>query len=140
MKKMLVLLNRPEDIEGHLPELSEIALMHGIAKVYLARLSRAFGSRARSIVARHKLDIAAKMGEAAASRYFLKIADDLRTDGLDVEPISTGISAAEIDEFVEKNEISVIVTSDGRSGLCQWSVRGFTKMQMQFLYEHVFAK
>ena len=136
---MLVLLNRPEDIEGRLPELREIAITHGIAKVYLARLSRAFGSRARSIVAPHKLDMAARMSDAAADQYFAKIADDLCTEGLDVEPISAGIPAVEIDKFVEKNEISVIVTSDGRSGLCCWPSTGIPGRHVLFLYEHVFG-
>jgi hypothetical protein len=101
MKKMLVLLNRPEDIEGRLSELRKIAKTHGIAKVYLATVSRAFGSRARSIVAPHKLDVAARMSDAAASKYFSKIADELRTEGVHVEPISASIPAGEIDDFIE---------------------------------------
>jgi len=139
MKKMLVLLNRPEDIESHLAGLREIAKTHGIAKVYLARVSRAFGSRARSVVAPHKLDMAARMGDAAASKYLSKIADDLRTEGVDVEPISAGIPAREIDKFIEKNEIDVIVTSNGRSGLSRWPSTGLPERHMLFLCEHVFG-
>lgn len=138
MKEMLVLLNRPEDIEVHLSELREIAKTHGIVKVYLANVSRAFGSRARSIAAPHKLDMAARLSDAAASKYFSKIADDLRTEGVDVEPISAGIPAVEIDKFIEKNEIDVIVTSDGRSGLCSWLGAGLPGRHMLFLCEHVF--
>jgi len=140
MKKMLVLLNRPEDIDGHLVELKEIAKTQGIAKMNMARVLRAFGSRARSIVASHKLDTAARMSNAAASGYLSKIADDLRTEGVDIEAISAGIPAVEIDKFIRKNDIDLIVTIDGRSGLCQWPTRGPTKIQMRFLCEHIFAK
>ena len=126
MKKMLVLLNRPEDIEGHLMELKEIARTQGIAKVNLARVSRAFGSRARSIVVPHKLDMVARMSDAAASKYLSKITDDLRTEGIDGEPIGTGIHAVEIDEFIRRNDIDLIVTTHGRSGLHQRLAKGFT--------------
>ena len=127
MKKMLVLLNRPEDIDGHLVELKEIAKTQGIAEMNLARVSRAFVSRARSIVALHKLDMAARMSDAAVSKYLSKIADDLRTEGIDVEPIGTGIPAVEIDEFIRRNDIDLIVTTHGRSGLHQRLTKGFTK-------------
>jgi len=106
MKKMLVLLNRPEDIEGHLSELREITKMQGIAKVYLAKVPRAFRSRARSIVAPQKLDMAARMSDAAAGKYFSKIANDLRAEGVDIEPISAGIPAVEIDKFIEKKVLT----------------------------------
>ena len=119
MKNMLVLLNRPEDIEHRLPQLREIAVTHKVAKVYLARVSRTFGSRARSIVAPHKLDMAAQMGDAAASRYLSKIADDLRTSGVNAEPISTGILATEIEEFIDKNDFDLIVSTEGLSKLCR---------------------
>ena len=126
MKKMLVLLNRPEDIDSHLADLKKIAKTQGIAKVYLTRVSRAFSSRARSIVVPHKLDMVARMSYAAASKYLYKIADDLRTEGIDVEPIGTGISAGEIDEFIRRNDIDLIVTTHGRSGLQQRLAKGFT--------------
>jgi len=135
---MLVLLNRPEDIESHLPELTEIAKMQGIATVYLAKVSRAFRSRSRSIAAPHKLDMATRMGDAAAGKYFSKIVDDLRTEGVDIEPISPGIPAMELDKFIEIEDIDLIVTTDGRSELCQWHVRGFTKIQGRLLCERVF--
>lgn len=137
---MLVLLNRPEDIEGRLSELREITKTHGIAKVYLARISRAFGSRARSTVAPHKLDMAARMSDAAASKYLSKIADDLRPEGVDVELISAGIPAVEIDKFIEKNDIDLIVTTDGRSGLCRWPGRDLVRRHVLFLCEHVFGE
>jgi len=140
MKKMLVLLNRPEDVEGRLSELREIAKTHGIAKMYLARVSRAFGLRVRSIVAPHKLDMAARICEAAASKYLSKIADDLRTEGIEVEPISAGIPAVEIDKFIEKNDIDLIVTTDGRSGLCRWPGRDLVGRHVLFLCEHIFVE
>jgi hypothetical protein len=104
----------------------------------LARLSHAFGSRAYSIVAPYKLGMAAKMGDAAASKYFLAIAGDLSTGGLDAEIIDASIHALEIDEFTKKNEINMIVTSDGRSGLCRWPGAIPLGKQVPFIYEHVF--
>lgn len=136
---MLVLLNRLDDIEGHLLELREIAITHRIAKVYLARVSRAFGSMVRRIMAPHKLDMATRMSDVAASKYLAKIADDLRTDRIDVEPISTGIPYGEIDEFIERNEIDLVVTSDGRLGLCSWTGAGLAGRHILFLCEHVFG-
>ncbi len=127
MKKMLVLLNRPEDIESHLSELREITKMQGIAKVYLTKVSRAFRSRARSIVAPQKLDMAARMSDTAAGKYFSKIANDLRAEGVDIEPISAGIPAVEIDKFIDKKGIDLIVTTSRRSGLHQWPASGFTE-------------
>ena len=126
MKKMLVLLNRPEDIDGHLVELKEMVKTQGIAKMNLARILRAFGSRTRSIVAPHKLDMAARMSDAAASKYLSKIANYLRTEGIDVEPIGTGITAVEIDEFIRRNDIDLIVTTHGHSELHQRLTKGFT--------------
>jgi hypothetical protein len=79
------------------------------------------------------------MSDAAASKYFLKIAEDLHIKSLDVELISAGILAMEIDKFVEKNEISLISTSDGRSGLCRWPIAGLPGRHLVFLYEHVFG-
>lgn len=79
MTKMLALLNRPEDNEGHLTELREIAKTQGMAKVYLARVSHAFCSRVRSIVAPHKLDMAARMSDAAVGKYLSRMVDELRT-------------------------------------------------------------
>lgn len=139
MKKMLVLLNRPEDINVHLPELREIASVHGIAKVYLARVLRPFDSRVGSVVSPHKLDMAVRMNEAATSKYLSKMADDLRTEGMDVEPVNIGIPAVEIDEFIEKNELNLIVTSDGTSKLCRWPSTGLLGRHVLFLCEHVFG-
>jgi hypothetical protein len=139
MGKMLVLLNRVDDIDGHLLELREIAITHRIAKVYLARVSLTFGSMVRRIVAPHKLDMAARMGDAAASKYFVKIANDLRTDRIDVEPISTGIPDGEIEEFIEKNEIDLVVTSDGCLGLCSWTGAGLVGRYVLIVCEHVFG-
>ena len=140
MKKMLVLLNLPKDIEDHLSELREMVIEHEIGKVYLARLSRAFSSRAHSVVGSHKLDMAARMSDTSASKYLSKMADDLRTEDLDVEPISTGILAMEINEFLKKNEIYVTVTKDLRSGLCCWLGTGFSERQVLFFCEHVFRR
>jgi len=77
-----------------------------VAKVYLARVSRTFGSRVRSIVAPHKLDMAARMSDAAASKHLSGIADALGARGINAEPISTGILATEIEE--EAEEISLV--------------------------------
>ena len=139
MKNMLILLNYLEDIEGRLSELREIATTHGITKAYLARVLRPFGSRVRSIVAPSKLDMAMRMSDAAASKYLSRIADALRKEGIDAEPISTGIPAKEIDKFIEKNYIDLIVTYDGRSGLCQWPSGGLSGRHVKFLCEHLFA-
>lgn len=139
MKKMLVLLNHPEDIDTHLQELREIATTHGITKVYLARLSRAFGSRARSIVIPHKLDMATHLSDAAVHQYLSSIAVEFRAGGLDAEPISAGLSATAIDSIVAENEISMVVTSDGRSGLCCWPGTARLEKQVPLLYEHVFG-
>ncbi len=119
MESMLVLLDRPEDIESRLSELREIAVKHKVAKVYLARVARTFGSRVRSIVAPHKLEMAARMSDDAASRYLSVISDKLRTGGIDVEPISTGILATEIKEFIDKNNFDLIVSTEGLSRLCR---------------------
>jgi nucleotide-binding universal stress UspA family protein len=119
MESMLVLLDRPEDIEGRLSELREIAVKHKVAKVYLARVSRTFGSRVRSIVAPHKLDMAARMSDAAASKHLSRIADALGTSGVNAEPISTGILASEIKEFIDKNNFDLIVSTEGLSRLCR---------------------
>lgn len=140
MKKMLVLLNRPEDIEGRLSELREIAITHGITKMYLARVLRPFGSRVRSIVAPHKLDIAVRMSDAAASKRLSQIAEALCKEGIDAEPISPGIPAEKIDEFIENNDIDLIVSGDGRSGLCRWLSGSLSGSHVQFLCEHVFAE
>ena len=90
---MLVLLNRPEDIEAHLSELREIAKKHGIEKVYLARVTPPFSSRVQDRVAPALLDMMAQMSDAAASKHLSKIADDLRKEGIDAEPISAGMPA-----------------------------------------------
>ena len=135
---MLVLINRL-DIESHLSEIREIAKTHGIAKMYLAKVSPDFGSRVRSIVAPHKLDMAARMSDEAASKYLSKIADTLREEGIDCEPISTSIPAKRLDDFIEKNNIDLVLTSDGRSGLCRWPSGGLIGRHVQFLYEHAFT-
>ena len=137
---MFVLLNRPEDIEGRLPELKDIAITHRIKKLYVARILRPFGSRARRIVAPHKLDLAAQISDAATSNYFSKIADDLCTEGVEVEPICTSIPAVEIDKFIDKNDVDLIVTTDGRSGLCRWPSRDLVGRHVLFLCEHIFGE
>ena len=136
---MLVLLNRPEEIDTHLTELREIAAAHGITKICLSRLSLSYGSRVRSIVAPHKLARAARMSDAAANNYLFKIAEDLRNEGLDIETVSTGIPITEIDGFVKKNEVNMVVTSDGRLGMCRWSSAVSLGIQVPLLYEHVFC-
>ncbi len=131
MESMLVLLDRPEDIEGRLSELREIAVKHKVTKVYLARVSRTFGSRVRSIVAPHKLDMATRMGDEAASRYLSKIADELRKGGLDVEAISASIPVGEIARFIEKSNIDLFVGAEGFSELpsCKTRVTAVTDMR-----------
>ncbi len=131
---MLVLLNRLEDIESHLSELREIAKTHGITNITLARVLTPFGSRIRSRVAPHKLDMAARMSDEAASRYLSKIADTLRGEGVDCDPISTGIPAKRLDDFIKKNNIDLVLTSDGRSGLCRWPSGGLTGRNLQSVY------
>ncbi len=125
MQKMLVLMNRL-DIEGHLSELREIAKTHGIAKVYLAKASPDFSSRARSIVAPHKLDMAARMSDEAASKYLSTIADALSKEGIEVVPIGIDIPFEKVEEYIKKNNIHLVLTSDGRSGLCSWPSAGLT--------------
>ncbi len=138
MQKMLVLINRL-DIERHLSEIREIAETHGIAKTYLARVSPDFGSRVRSIVAPHKLDMVARMSDAATSKYLSQIAAALREDGIDCETIGNSIPAKNLDDFIEKNNIDLVLTSDGRSGLCRWPSGGLVGRHVQFLYEHAFT-
>jgi hypothetical protein len=129
LNNMLVLLNRLEIIEDYLSKIREIAKTHGIEKVYLARVSCAFGSRIRSRVAPHKLDMAAKMSDEAASRYLSKVADDLRKDGLDVEPITAGIPAKGIHDFIKKNNVNLIVSDEGHSELRCRSVSDSTGIE-----------
>jgi nucleotide-binding universal stress UspA family protein len=129
VNNLLVLLNRLETIEDYLSKIREIAKTHGIEKVYLTRISRAFGSRVRSRVAPHKLDMAAKMSDDAADRYLAKVADDLRKDGLDVEPIASGIPAKGIDAFIKKNNIDLIVSDDGHSELRCLSISNSTGIE-----------
>ena len=117
---MLVLLNCPEDIESHLSELREIAKTHEITNITLARVVTPFGSRIRSRVAPHKLDMAARMSDEAASRYLSKIAHALSAGDINVELTGTGIPAAEINKFIEKNDFDLIVGVGGRSGLSRW--------------------
>lgn len=140
MKKMLVLLKSPQDIETHLGELKEIVQTHGIARVYLARVSRAFGARVRSIAAPHKLDTAIRMSSASVDRYFSNIADDLSIAGIDVIPVSTGLQVQEIDSFIRKHDIDLIVTNDGRLGLCQWKTGvDLSRGHVLLLCDHVFG-
>jgi hypothetical protein len=121
---MLVLLNRPEDIESHLSELIDIAKTHEIASISLVRVSPPFGSRTRSRVAPHKLNMATRMSDEAVTRYLFKIADTLHEEGVDCEPISSSISAMEINRFIEKHDFHLIVRVEGRSGLSRWSAEG----------------
>jgi len=106
---MLVLLNRPEDIDGRIPELKDIAVTHGVVKVYLARLSRDFGPRVRSVVVRHKLDMAARMGDAAADKYLRRMAGVLCGQGLDCETISAGLPVERIGQWIGGSEMDLIV-------------------------------
>ena len=121
---MLVLFNHPEDIESHLSELKEIAKTHEIVKISLARVSPPFGSRIRSRVAPHKLDMATRMSDESASRYLSTIARALRAENVDCELISTGIPATEINSFIEKHDFHLIVRVEGRTGLSRWSAEG----------------
>ncbi len=135
MKKLLVLLNRL-DIEGHLPEIIEITKTHGVVRVYLAKASPEFGSRVRTILPAHKLDMAARMGDMAVGRYLAQIADTLRKRGIDCDYVSTGIPAKKLDDFMKSNGIDLVLSSDGRSGLCCWPGGGLSGRHAQFLYEH----
>jgi multicomponent Na+:H+ antiporter subunit E len=166
---MLVLLNRL-DIDSCLSELKKITITHGITKVYLAsvssvftsrsgstvltreldteerikvylaRVSRAFGSRIRSRVAPHKLDMAAKMSDEAANKYLSKIADFLRAEGIDAEPVSTSISVTELGKFITKNNIDLIVSDDGHSGLRRWPSESLIGRNVQSFYEDALAQ
>lgn len=136
---MLVLLNRLDPAEDWLSQVREIALTHGIAKAYLARVVPPFSSRVRSRVAPAILDMMARMSDAAASKHLSKIADDLRKEGIETEPISTGMPAKEIHEFIKNNGIVLIVTTDGRSGLCRWASEGLTERHVKFMCEHIFG-
>ncbi len=138
MKKMLVLMNRL-DIESHLSELREIIKTHGIAKVYLAKASPDFSPRARSIVAPHRLDMVAQMSDEAVSRYLSQITNTLREEGIDYEPISASIPIKRLDDFINRNDIDLVLTSDGRSGLSRWFSKGLAEGHIQFLYEHAFT-
>ncbi len=120
---MLVLMNRL-DIEGHLSELREIAKTHGITNITLARVLTPFGSRIRSRVAPHKLGMAARMSDESAGRYLSKIAHTLSAGDINVELISAGILAGEINRFIEKHNFHLIVRAEGRSGLSRWSAEG----------------
>lgn len=135
---MLVLANRL-DIEGHLSEIKEIAKTHGITKIYLAKTSPDFSSRVRSIVAPHRLDMVARMSDEATSRYLSKIADTLREEGIDCEPIRASIPAKRIDDFIKESDVDLVLTSDGRSGLCRWSSKGLAERHVQFLHERMFT-
>ena len=64
------------------------------------------------------------MSDEAASRYLSKIAHALSAGDINVEPISTGIPAAEINKFIEKHDFNLIVSAEGRSGLSRWPAEG----------------
>ena len=136
---MLVLLNRLDSAEDWLSQVRETTMMHGIEKVYLARVTPPFSSRVQDRVAPALLDMMAQMSDAAASKYLSKIADDLRKEGIETEPIRAGMPAKEIHKFIENNDIVLIVTTDGRSGLCRWASGGLTERHVQFLCEHIFG-
>lgn len=114
---MLVVMDCPEDIEGRLSELRGIAAKHKVEKVYLARVSRPFGSRVRSIVAPHRLDMAVQMSDAAANKHLFRMADILGRSGVKAEPISTGILATDLEEFINKNNFDIIVSIERLSKL-----------------------
>jgi nucleotide-binding universal stress UspA family protein len=164
VRKMLVLLNRL-DIEERLPELRDIIMTQGVGRVYLAsvpsafgwsaqsiaphklppvervvvylvRVSRAFSARVRSRVAPHKLDLAARMGDAAANKYLSKIADALYAEGVEAVPIGVSIPTEKIGEYIKRNNIDLVVTGDGRSGLCSWPSGGLTERSLQSVYEY----
>ncbi len=121
---MLVLLDRPEDIEGRLSELREIAKTHGIRKISLVRVLLPFNSRVRSRVAPHKLDMAAQMSDEAVSRYLSGIAHTLSAEDINVEPIISGIPATDINRFIEKRKFHLIVKIGESSALSRWSAEG----------------
>jgi len=138
MNKMLVLVNRL-DIESYLPEIREITETHGVEQVYLAKTSLDFSSRIRSIVAPHRLDMVAQISDEAANRYLSIITNTLRGKGIDCKPISAGIPVKKLDNFIKENDIDLVLTSDGRSGLCRWPSRGLIEKGAQSLYEHTFS-
>lgn len=138
MKKMLVLLKCPEDVEGHLVELREISRRHGIAKVFLTRVASIYGSMDRRGMAARKLDMPARMSDADAERRFSNIVDRLRTEDVDVEPISASIQLNEIDNFIRENRIDVIVTGNGLSGLCCWFGTDLSGRRLLFLFDYIF--
>ncbi len=117
MGSMLVLLSRPEDIEGRLSELREIATKNRVEKVYLVSVSRAFSRGVRSIVSPHKLDTAARICDEAVSRYLSRIAGELGKEGFAVEAVRTRIPVGGIDGFIGKNNIDLLVSTENFSVL-----------------------
>lgn len=132
MGSMLVLLNRPEDIEDRLSELQEIAINHKVEKIYLASISRAFGSRVRSRVSPQKLDMAVQMSNEATGRYLAIIANTLRERGVDAEVINRSIPTEEVDQFVQKSNFDLLVGAEGFSKLpsCKKRFIGVTGMRL----------
>ncbi len=136
---MLVLLNRLDPSEDWLSQVREIAVTHGIAKVYLARVTPPFSSRVQSRVAPALLDMMGRMSATATSKYLSKIADDLRKQGVDAEPISTGMTAKEMYKFIKDSNIVLIVATDREAKLYRWHSGGLTERHLQFIWEHVFG-
>ncbi|MBI2860572.1 MAG: hypothetical protein HYX91_03575 [Chloroflexi bacterium] len=114
MEDMLVLLDRPEDIEGRLEEIQQVAASHKVKRVYLARAPRAFGTRVRGMVAPHKLKLAVQMSAEATGIYLSRAARELSKGGLNVEVISA--SQEEIDRLMGKSNIDLLIGVKGIAG------------------------
>ncbi len=84
------------------------------------------------------LDMMERMSAAATSKYLSKIADDLRKQGVDAEPISTGMTAKEMYKFIKDSNIILIVATDREAKLYRWHSGGLTERHLQFIWEHVF--
>ena len=80
------------------------------------------------------------MSDAAANKYLSKIANALSAEGIDAVPIGVSIPTEKIEEYIKKNNIDLVVTGDGRSGLCSWPSEGLTGRNMQSLYEYALTE
>jgi len=133
-RRILVPLDGSKEAEHALPHIKTAATGYEPpAKVILYRAIEPIFPPARGdiTIANRYLEEERKL-EESATKYLLKIADNLKKDGIDVEePVMVGLSisdvAGDILECAEGNEVDLIImTTHGRSGISRWAFGSVT--------------
>ncbi|MBI2860573.1 MAG: Na+/H+ antiporter subunit E [Chloroflexi bacterium] len=114
-KKMLVLLDRL-DVKKHLPQLKDMVKAHEVGSVHLARISNPAPA-------------------APAAAQLSSIAGTLATEGVLTVPAGASLSAGGMAQYVENNQIDIIVSGDGRSGLSSWPRDGLNGRNLAAVFE-----